>query len=198
MKENQKTVYDYLDDLEYVHTASTIKFMGKCVIDSRYFNEALNNARAAVEERLEKARKIEVREQKIYEEAERKSEGIVREVMESIEKMDPVREAEEMAKQIIENAKNNAEQIERQAVETSEGIIQHGEKVKNELIHQGHEFLERVLKSSIEHFDSFQNQLVPSLQAHKEKLVIAYEEITPMVQKEKEKEIESEEESKAS
>ena len=196
MKENQKTVYDYLDDLEYVQTASTIKFMGKCVIDSKYFNEALNNARAAIEERLEKARKIEVREQKIYEEAERKSEGIVREVMESIEKMDPVCEAEEMAKQILENAKKRAEQIERQAMETSDGIIQHGEKVKNELINQGHEFLERVLKSSIDHFDAFQNQLVPSLQAHKEKLVIAYEEITPMVQKEKE--VESEEESKAS
>lgn len=190
MKEsNNKNAFEYLDDLEYVYDASVLKAFGKCWIDKNRFIEAITNARNALELELEKARKIEVREQKIYEEAERKSEEKIRETEEMIANLHPVKEAELYAQQIVEKAQEEAERIRMEALETRDNTISHGEKVKNELINQGHAFIESVLKRSLISFDDNQKLLINSLEEHRDKLITAYEEIAPMVNNNKDDQI---------
>lgn len=185
MKENNnKNAFDFLDDLEYVYDASVLKMFGKCWVDKNRFIEAITNARNALTLELEKARKIEIREQKIYEEAEKKKEEMIRETEEMIANLSPVKEAEMYAQQIVEKAQEEAERIRMEALETRDNTISHGEKVKNELINQGHQFLENVLRRSLISFDENQKQLIDSLEAHREKMIVAYEEIAPMVNKE--------------
>lgn len=186
MKENNnnKNAFDFLDDLEYVYDASVLKMFGKCWVDKNRFIESITNARNALTLELEKARKIEIREQKIYEEAEKKKEEMIRETEEMIANLSPVKEAELYAQQIVEKAQEEAERIRMEALETRDNTISHGEKVKNELINQGHQFLENVLRRSLISFDENQKQLIDSLEAHREKMIVAYEEIAPMVNKE--------------
>lgn len=185
MKENNnKNAFDFLDDLEYVYDASVLKMFGKCWVDKNRFIEAITNARNALTLELEKARKIEIREQKIYEEAEKKKEEMIRETEEMIANLSPVKEAEMYAQQIVEKAQEEAERIRMEALETRDNTISHGEKVKNELINQGHQFLENVLRRSLISFDENQKQLIDSLEAHREKMIVAYEEIAPMINKE--------------
>ena len=182
MKENNtKNAFEYLDDLEYVYDASVFKAFGKCWIDKNRFVEAITNARDALTQELEKARKIEIREQKIYEEAEKKKEEMIRETEEMIANLDPVKEAELFAQQIVEKAQEEAERIHMEALETRDNTISHGEKVKNELINQGHQFLENVLKNSLITYEENQKLLFESLESHREKLIVAYEEIAPIV-----------------
>lgn len=195
MKEttNEKNAFEYLDDLEYVYEASVLKAFGKCWIDKERFITAITNSRNALTEELEKARKIEVREQKIYEEAERKKEEMIRDTEEMIANLNPVKEAELFAQQIIEKAQEEADRIKVEALETRDNTISHGEKVKNELINQGHEFIKNSLEGSLITFEENQKLLFDSLETHREKLIVAYEEILPMVKTEK-----VEEEDKAS
>lgn len=178
---NTKNAFDFLDDLEYIYDASVLKMFNKCWIDKNRFIEAISNARNAVTVELEKSRKIEIREQKIYEEAEKKKEELIRDAEEMIANLSPVQEAEMYAKQIVEKAQEEADRIRMEALETKENTISHGEKVKNELINQGHQFIENVLRQSLISFDENQKHLIDSLESHREKMIVAYEEISPMV-----------------
>ncbi|MGN5650550.1 hypothetical protein [Bacillus sp. Brlt_9] len=180
---NKKTAYDYLDDLEFVYEAATFKGFGKIVLDKERFIEALANARAGVEASLEKARKIETRENKILEEAEKQAEHRLRETEEMIAKLNPVKEAELYALQIIEEAQEKAEQIRMEANEIKDSTIAHGEKVKNELINQGNQYIENVLRKTIMSFEEHKNQLNGSLNEYENLLINAYEEIYHMVNK---------------
>lgn len=195
MKENNvKNAFEYLDDAEYIIKTASFNLMGKSLVDHKKLSECIVNAREATEKLREKSLKIEMREQRIYEEAEKKCDLMIQETQEQIGNMNTVKEAEAYAFKLVEQAQENAEQIKMEALEIRNNTITHGEKVKNELINQGYQYVESAIEQLIKlvnentgniskMFEENQASLSEGIQMQLEKLNTDYEEIKQMVNK---------------
>lgn len=84
----------------------------------------------------------------MFQETKSQCEAMVKEANDFIQSLDPVREAQRLAAEILQEAQQKAQETMHEGEMIRNEMIQHGERVRNQYISQGHDYVSGLFQTS--------------------------------------------------